>query len=279
VWVDVQLLRLMSHYWLGDWARMEALVERVQPTIKRYGTPIQWSQLLMSLNNISCFRDRFCISDSMLERQREILRIGQEHGELESLTIAHFETGFMLLWYGDHRGAEQHLNIALELAERSGNLANQARTLAYLAVVARFAGRVADVVLWCERVAQYAHSIDDHTYLGVSEAGIAWVELRSGRPTVARARAEAALAHWQQSAFPFRWMAAWPLLGVALAEGRSDAALEMTRALLNPAQQRLPERLELPLKEAVLLAEAGDPDSASIILGQACEPARILGYL
>jgi tetratricopeptide (TPR) repeat protein len=279
VWVDVQLLRMTGHYWLGEAAQMEALAEQVGPAIQRYGTPMQWSQLLVSLNNMACFRNRFRISESMLERQREILRIRQEHGALASLTSAHFEMGFTLLWYGDRVKAEHHLQTALELAERSGNLADQARALVYLAVTARFAGRVPDVVMRCERLSHCAQIIDDHEYVGASEAGIAWAELRSGRPAAARAHAEVALERWQHSAFPFRWMAAWPLLGVVLDAGCVDTALDMAHLLLDPAQQRMPEILELALEDAVRLAEAGDTGAARVRLEQAREPARTLGYL
>lgn len=208
VWVDVQLLRMTGHYWLGEWVQMEALAEQAGAAIRRYGTQMQWSQFLVSLNNMGCFRNRFRTSDSMLERQREIFQIRQEHGALASRTSAHFEMGFTLLWYGDEAAAEQHLEVALELAERSGNLSAQARALVYLAVTARFAGRFADVVMRCERLSQCAHTLDDYVYAGASEAGIAWAELRSAQPAAARAHAEAALGRWHGSVFPFCWMAA-----------------------------------------------------------------------
>lgn len=164
VWVELQLLRMTGYYWLGDWAQMEAQAEQTGAAIQQYGTPIQWSQLLVSLNNMDCFRNRFRISERMLERQREIMRLRLEHGALASLTSAHFETGFTLLWYGEHIQAEQHLQTALELAERSGNLGEQARALVYLAVTARFAGRVADVVAPAERRHTFVAAADVAAY-------------------------------------------------------------------------------------------------------------------
>lgn len=53
----------------------------------------------------------------------------------------------------------------------------------------------------------------------------------------------------------------------------------MTRLLLDPGQQRMPEMLELVLEDAVRLAEAGDTGAARERLEQARAPARTVGYL
>jgi hypothetical protein len=66
---------------------------------------------------------------------------------------------------------------------------------------------------------------------------------------------------------------------VALTRGRVEDAIENTRALLAPWQQRLPNALVVCLSEALAAWDQGQADSASARLRDALEVAQQTGYL
>lgn len=86
---------------------------------------------------------------------------------------------------------------------------------------------------------------------------------------------------WRQSplVYPFQWQALWPLVGVALAQGREDEAWAHVQALLEPKQQRLPDGLDAALEAAVQAKAQGRAGAARSHLGRAMELAQELGYL
>jgi hypothetical protein len=79
--------------------------------------------------------------------------------------------------------------------------------------------------------------------------------------------------------YTFDWMALWPLVGVALTEGRNEEALEHARGMFAPTQQRLPETLAHAVEEAVRTWDGGERELAIARLRQAFPPAQELGYL
>jgi hypothetical protein len=79
--------------------------------------------------------------------------------------------------------------------------------------------------------------------------------------------------------YPFEWAALWPLIAVALVQGQDTEAVEHARALLSPAQMRLPEPLEAVLHDAIAAWEGGDASAARARLNEAVELAQQTGWL
>jgi hypothetical protein len=69
------------------------------------------------------------------------------------------------------------------------------------------------------------------------------------------------------------------LTSVALAHSRIPEAVEYARALLEPAQQALPDPLQTVLEEAIETWERGEPEATRAHLDQAIELAQEMGYL
>jgi hypothetical protein len=105
-----------------------------------------------------------------------------------------------------------------------------------------------------------------HGYAGLVAAHHAWVAFRDGDYETARRYAEVAFADWDPSARSgptvFQWTARFPMLGVELARGRSDAAFAHARAMLDEFQQPLPPDLRAVLAEAVQHGDASRLDEA-----------------
>jgi hypothetical protein len=89
-----------------------------------------------------------------------------------------------------------------------------------------------------------------------------------------------ALESWQQhpAVYPLRWQALWPLIGVALAQGRVADAIPHARALCAPEQQVLPAALADPLAAALAAWDASRADDAREKLQNAVDSAQMMKY-
>jgi hypothetical protein len=173
------------------------------------------------------------------------------------------------------------MQTALKLAEGTGDVTVQSRCLAYLAVVARLRGQVEETRKYSERgmaVGTEAQLLED---VGMARANLAWLALHAGNAAQAQEQGLAALDLWRQLplAMSTQWLALEPLTAVALAQGRLADAVTLTRALLAPTQQRLPDNLAALLTAAVQAWDAGDTSTARTRLIRAAQLAEQNGYL
>ena len=96
--------------------------------------------------------------------------------------------------------------------------------------------------------------------------------------------AKAAVEAWgglgiEQTIFSFRWLALFPLLGMALQRQVMDEAMNWARQLLVPPQQRLPDELKGLLESAVVAWEQGHSEATSDLLNHALQLAHTFGYI
>ncbi|HTW09265.1 MAG TPA: hypothetical protein VME46_17295 [Acidimicrobiales bacterium] len=117
-------------------------------------------------------------------------------------------------------------------------------------------------------------------YEGVAAALLCWVAWQEGRSDEVEKMAQEALAHWGRCVvhYSFHWLALWPLVAVHLSGGRVADAVEVSRQMLLPPQQRLPEELELAIQAALGTWDKCDSQGAAEMLGQAVELACRLRY-
>jgi hypothetical protein len=115
----------------------------------------------------------------------------------------------------------------------------------------------------------------------MAKASLAWLAWREGLFAEVEERAEEALSLWAKTTGwqPLHWICLWPLIAVRLASGHVLEAVDASRQLLEPSQQRLPDELE-PVVEAARAAwDSGSPEVARAKLAQAVELAERLRYL
>ena len=121
-------------------------------------------------------------------------------------------------------------------------------------------------------------------YVGIAKANQAWLAWCTGDLSQAQELGRAALELWRQlpaghASAPFQWLALWPLIAVALREGEFSLAMDDVRALLDPAQQRLPDVLTADLVQAVQAWDGGAFETARALLQQSMALAQQLHYL
>jgi class 3 adenylate cyclase/tetratricopeptide (TPR) repeat protein len=280
-WLQIQLEKMWVHYWLAQWPEIAQLAEEAQSVVERYGTRAQRVNLLLSVASIHFRRDRYAVSEDTLALCREALDISQEASDVGNIAWARFMLGFGLLWHGDIQEAEAHMQVALKLAQRRGDLVHQSRCLTYLTVSSRKRGQVEDVREYVARslaVAKEAQMLD---YVGTANANLAWLAWREGDLSEAQEKGQSALALWEPLSltYAWQWTALWPLIGVALAQDRVPEAVDHTRALLDPLQERLPDALAAVVHEAIGAWEQAQVETARNHLSQAIALAGEMGYV
>ena len=280
-WLEIQLDRMWLRYGRNDVAELSQLVERARAALEQYGTPSQRSRYFFGLVNLAYRQSCYSATEETLANARAGFAAAQASHSINVIADAHFVIGVCYLIHGELQEAEAHLRDGLNLSERTGSVVIQARNLTYLVVTLRRLDRVTEVRARVAEAMSVVAAGQMWEYLATAQANMAWVAYREGDLAGAREQSQAALQIWRELplVYPFKWTALWPLLGVAIAEGRLADAVEHARALLAPGQQRLPERVTLTLEAVVLADTKSQPEKVHSLLDQAVSQARVEGYL
>jgi tetratricopeptide (TPR) repeat protein len=280
-WLEVQVERTWVHYWLAQWPEMEELVLKAGPTMQERGGPVNRMRFLWASCMMRLRKDRYTISDEMLVEAREGLAASREWGSPRARVEWQFEIGFLLLWRRELDEAKQHLEAALELTGTFGMLPMRTLSLTYLTVLHRLRGQADEVLSYARRAQEAAEAAQMPDYVAAAKGNQAWLAWRRQDLPTAEQRGQEALDLWRQSSlvYPFQWQALWPLIAVALAQGRGDDACGHAQALLDPAQQRLPDDLAAALRAAVEAKADDQAGAACPHLDQALALARDMGYV
>ncbi len=250
-WIAIQSDRIDIHYWLGHVDEMTELVGKARPIVEQHGTPAQRAGFFMSIMDLFLRRDRYVVSEEILS------------------------------WRGDLYASEEQLQLALAVAERTGDVILQSRSLAYLATLYRKHGRVKETRDYASRALTVATALRLPPYIAMATANLAWVAWREGKKAEAEQNGKAALETWQSSelVYPFHWAALWPLIDIMLGLDELSPAVNYTRRLFAPKQQPLPDALIAVTESAIQAWDFGQPETARTCLQQAIALARETGYL
>ncbi len=286
-WVEIQFDRMWLYYMRDQVREITELAEKVRPIVEQHGTWLQRARFFQCLVAANHIRDRFAVSEETVALSRASLAALQESGDLSEIADAQFKLGFSLLWHGDIDEAEEQMQAALRLVERTGQDL-ETRCLSYLTTVYRKRGQVKAVRQYALQSLAAGEARKEPRYIGLAKANLAWVAWREGNLSEAEADARAALEFWQPlTRFAFRWTALWPLIGVALvrseagglAQDRISEAIGYARALLQHRQQPLPDALTAIVKEAIQAWDQDQLETARAHLRRAIELAQPMGYL
>ena len=275
-WMALQNDRMNARYfsWRDD--ELDALVGQMRPVVERWGSPAERAGFYAALTMAGFRRYRYVVPAEVVEHARRQLEASQELGSPDRLAWAWFMVAFAHLWHGDLAAAETHMATSLEIAERTGDLTIEARSVTYLAVAARIRNdtdRVAALVDRCLAAAARAGSL---SYLAMAHGNEAWLAYRSGDLDEAERFASVAL---EDGGPPFRWLWLWPFVGAALAHGDLETAIGRARDLLAPDEQRISDDILVPLEAALGAWDEGDVTVARARLEEAAAAARTTGRL
>jgi serine/threonine protein kinase/tetratricopeptide (TPR) repeat protein len=241
-WLEVHIGELWANYWLNNLEQMDVLSAKIAPTLEDRVSSLQRAGFFETQTARNLRRDRYVIREETLRYAELALEASVGSGDEGRIIATRFGLGFVLVFHRQPLAAVEQLRAALRSAERAGDLAQQVRCLAYLAVAFRMQGLDDDCEALTERCRTVATSARIREYVAVARSNEAWLALRKGDAITAQRLAEEALDVWRSSAFafPFQWLALVPLLRVALASGDVARAASHADALLAPTQHHLP---------------------------------------
>jgi tetratricopeptide (TPR) repeat protein len=283
-WVQIQLERMWTYYWLGQWHEMSELASQVRSSVEQHGTPTQCISFFLCLASMNNRRDRYRVSDETLAFCQTALAISLEMENPSEIAWARFMLGFAKLWCGELDGAEKQMQAALALAKQTGDIVHQSRCLTYLTILYRKQGHLDKARQYVSQSLAAATAAEMDEYTGMAKANLAWIAWREGDLAQAEANGRTALGLWLKlpaghSSCAFQWTAIWPLAGVALAQNRTLEAIEHTRVLLDPTQQHLPDDLTALVEKALESWKEGKAEAAHASLDRALALAQELDYL
>ena len=281
-WGQIKLERMNVLYWRAQTTEMLQLIDQLRLLFEQHGSVIQQARL-HQISAVALLRaHRYDTSAEAVEHARAFLQTIGEVGDVSALPSAHFQVGFGLLWATDDLAtAEQEIQMALALAQQSGDVSLEARCLTYLTVIARKRGELDQVHGYAERSLRAAEAGQMYEYIGAAEGNFAWLDWRKGNIAGARLRGAAALAAWSHVSvhYMFEWLGRWPLIALALRDNDLAEAMTQARVLLDEQQKRMPAAIETALEGALRAAEADDLGASRDLLEQAAALAQPLGYL
>ncbi|MGH3066002.1 MAG: ATP-binding protein, partial [Gaiellaceae bacterium] len=258
-WVEIVLERLYLDYFFSTTEQLEQLevsLATYRPQLEKHASPRRRVDVYM-LANLLRLRQRLFTPDAeMLALARKAVAAAYESGSLDAIAAARQALGLNLVFAGMAAESISESIEALRLAEQIGDLTLQCRCLAYLTDAYRRLGDVDRVRELASQTLERAETAKMSEYVAAARASFAWVAVREGHLATASQQAAAALPMFGDES-PYRvhlWKAAWPLISVAFAEGRTADAATYAEQLLDPTRYAMPDDLRMAL-EAVVRAD------------------------
>jgi hypothetical protein len=227
-------------------------------------------------------RDRFIVSEEASKHSYAYLQMIKEAKDYMALPAAHFQYGGMLLWTTTRfEEASLEMNMALELAQKRGDISLQARCLTYLMLVARRQQNTKLTTSLAQQSLDIALAHKLYDYIGAANAHFAWITWKKNDYIAVHEYGQQAFNAWQQISmrYGFEWILRLQLIAVALIEGDIVEAHAQARPLLDNAQQRMPPEIDAALEKADEAANRGDWDLVHSWLETAVKQAIEQKYL
>jgi tetratricopeptide (TPR) repeat protein len=281
LWLEVQLDgRAYVHYWRDEPDKGAAALAAARPVVEARGTPARRQTFHMNFALQRMRENRYRVDDEIVGNMRAAVAAAREGGHERDIAFTLFGLGFCLLWHGDLAEAQERMEASLAIVERIGDLVLRARCLCYLNVAALRRHDIEGVRLLAPIAMAAGDAASYPEYVAAAKATQAWVAWQVGRPEDVVTLAAEALELWGTTvvSYSWYWLCLWPLIAVRLASGQVTEALEASRQLLVPPQQRLPDELDAMVQSTIAAWDNTERDLASQRLGEALELAQRLRY-
>jgi DNA-binding SARP family transcriptional activator/tetratricopeptide (TPR) repeat protein len=283
-WIQVSLEISLVYYWIGQLQDADQLCLQLEPVIEQHGAPAQRAAYFQSIWRIEFRRNRFVATPEVVSVSKAVLAIEQQISNQAGVPAAQFGIGFTLLWHRDVEPAKDLFQMALRLAEETGDISLQARCLSYLTIAYRQSGQIEETEQSAARNLEVATLANMPEYIAMAKANQAWIAWRVDNIALSQELSNAALKLWHQlpsghASAPFQWLAYFPLIAVSLQQDKVHLAVNGARALLDPNLQRLPDTLITTLEQAIQAWDRNEAESAHVLLHQLIVLAQQMHYL
>jgi serine/threonine protein kinase len=282
-WIQTRLDRIWLHHMLAQVIEMAGLVDTTRPAVEEHGTQMQQASFFMDVSLLHLRQARYVVTEEVLAFAQKALTASHIAGNMNEVAWIRSHLAFCYTWYGKFEEAEREMTAALDVGKRTGDIRIQSFCLAYLAVLFRKRGNVANARHYSLQALTVAMTTGKPQYMGMANANLAWVAWRERKLVEAEEHGQQALKLWRSVPIaapfsPFEWIAICPLLGVALAQEHISGAIDYARMLLVPEQEHLPNELTELLEAAIQAGDAEQPGAAQSLLKQAALLGQKSGY-
>jgi eukaryotic-like serine/threonine-protein kinase len=281
LWLEVQVDgRASLYYWGNEPDKAAVVLANARPVVEALGSPVRKAGFYVNLTTQRLRETRYRIDDETLANARAAVKAAEEGVGEHDMASVLSSVGFLLLWHGDLTEAQEKLEVSFAIADRVGDPFRRAMCLCYLNLTALRRHDVDTVRSLAPQVIAAAEVARYPAYVAAGKATLAWVAWKDQRFEDVVALATEALELWATIAvsYPFKWPCLWPLISVHLASGQVAQAVDASRKLLIPPQQRLPDELESVVEAAGAAWDRGEHQLAAGNLTAALELAGSLGY-
>lgn len=282
LWLELQLKgRAQLHYWRNELARGRTILEAARPVVETRGSVAQKKTFYDSLVLQQSRETRYRIDEAILANARAALAAAEEVCGEHDLAWSLFLTGFCLLWRGELAEAWEKLEMSLAIADRTGDGVLRSRSLCYLNVAALRSHDAGTVRRLAPEAMAAGAAAAFPEYVAAAKATLAWLAWQEERFEDVVALGEEALELWGATivSYSWYWLCLWPMIAVRLRFGQIAEAVDASRQILAPPQQRFPDELESLLEAAVSAWEEDEPQVAGEKLAEALQLAVTLGYM
>ncbi len=255
-YIEVQIGRFQQLYFARQvGGETETLLRALRPYVDAHGSPAQRCLYYLSAASHEKAFHRYAFSLEAVELCNQALAIEPSTLPLNLVALARFMAGFTRMT----AEAKSRLNQAFEHLKHAENDAKRAADTTLLSRIRAYQiltlVRMGDANSVSQAALSALHSAEVAQlppYTAAALAGQAWVAWRGDDSVSARSLAERAKSTWKAHphAFPFEWLASFPLLDIYAGEENFAAARGVLDDLLSEHQQALPRSLVESIEQA-----------------------------
>jgi len=260
----------------GSLARLEA----ARPLVEARGNPFRKHSFYMMRACHQVQGSRLRASAQAVADMRRSLAAARQSHDIKDIGYATSILGWILWLHGEVAEAWDHLQDALEIADRVGEVTLRAEVLGALIRIALGRHDVAAVRDMAPQLVEAARAHEGE-YQTWANAPLAWLAWQDGRPsevTAIAAQIEPVPVHGKLTWSRYRWVFLFPLIAAHLSQAETDRAVASARLLLDHHQQLLPDDLNAAVEAACQAWDSGRGDEAAIGLHGALDLARHAGF-
>lgn len=259
---------------------MDLLLEDLRVLVEAHGTDIQRSEYYVRASNRALLLHRFA-------HHPEVVRLAQRAIETSQTLTPDEKASARLacalsMLFGPVEmcsSALEHLDVAAAEAEAAFWATLTARVATYRMLAVLRMGDVEATRAAAARTLAAAEASQQAPYIAAAHACMGWVAWRTGSPEATR-RLERAREIWlgHTHPFPFRWVANFPLLALALATDELERCRLHLEDLVAPGQLALPSELAALIESAANSCSFDEPRVAAARAEAVLRRAREMGY-
>jgi class 3 adenylate cyclase len=276
-WIDLQLARIWSHYWLNQTQEMAEILKQIEATTEQIGTARQ--QALWSSRMVLYFlrTQRFTLTDPQLALSEKALQLSYQAHDYELIDFHQSSLGMAYYFTRHFTKAKDELLAAIELAQKIGNF--QVEVVSY-----QFFIQACIATNDVETVTRYTPIMEEKAtdklpfYLFQTKGFYAWLAWKKGDLQEAEKHAMESLRLHNGVPVP-NTIPLWTLVAVLTNQSRHAEAMDYLKVLLRPYQYRIPTTLEQQMTEGIEAIKQGSSDGLALLLNNILQEAHKKGYM